>query len=164
MVGALGGAGALGYSYASTDNHPQATQSAAAQSTAADPATDPPAHLQTVTAANLPNNPWTPTQTDSPPSTQSVPLSIDVYHRSIGTAGEASERPGANSVPNLAETSLPSTIAANYPYSETNGPPNPFATYEIPRPLGVSVSGLSSTTTFTVQAQTSNRGVVRLSQ
>ncbi len=159
MLGALGGAGALGYSYASANNRPQATQSAAV-----DPPTDPPADPPTVTAANLATNPWTPTRTDSSPSMTSVPLSVEVYHRSIGTAGEASERPGADSAPNTAEGNLPSTIAANYPYNETNGPPNPFASYEIPRPIDPGLGSLASATTFTIQAQTDNHSVLRLSQ
>ena len=110
---------------------------------------------------NPATDPWSASKTDPSASSPDVPLSIDVYHRAIGTAGEASERPGETSPPNTAEGNLPSTIASNYPYNQTIGPPNPFATSEIPRPFGgITFNSLQLPTGLTAPVRPTNRNVL----
>lgn len=139
MVGALGGAGALTYQYASTHN-----DSATGRSVAADP----------------------PSGSDPPPAVGINPFNAsEVYSHGISAKAEAAERPGSNSRPFTAQTMLASTVSGNLQLSPNYSPVNPFALYAVQPPGGPTLSGLTSVTTFTVQAQTSNRNtLLRLPQ
>ena len=139
VVGALGGAGALTYQYASTHN-----SGASGRSVTSDP----------------------PSGSDPPPVVGVNPFEAsEVYSRGIGAQAEAAERPGSNSRPVTAQTTLASTVAGNLQLSPNYSPVNPFLLYSIQPPGGPMPSGLTSATTFTVQAQTSNRNtLLRLPQ
>ena len=139
VVGALGGAGALTYQYASTHNN-----SATGQSVAADP----------------------PAGSDPPPAVAVNPFnSSEVFNHGISAAAEAAERPGSTLRPNTAQDTLATTVAGNVLLSPNYSPVNPFLLYSVPRPGGPRLDSLTSATTFTIQAQTSNRNtVLRLPQ
>ena len=139
VVGALGGAGALTYQYASTHN-----SGATGRSVASDP----------------------PSGSDPPPAVGVNPFDAsEVYNHGISAKAEAAERPGSNSQPSTAQTTLASTVSGNIQLSPNYSPVNPFALYAIQPPGGPMPSGLTSATTFTVQAQTSNRNtLLRLPQ
>ena len=134
VVGALGGAGALTYQYASAHNN-----SATGQSVAADP----------------------PAGSDPPPAVGVNPFdSSEVYNHGISAQAEAAERPGSNSRPRTAEDTLASTVTGNLLLSPNYSPVNPFSLYSVTRPGGPTLDSLTSVTTFTVQAQTSNHNTV----
>jgi hypothetical protein len=134
VVGALGGAGALTYQYASTHDNGATGHSAA---------TDP------------------PTGSDPPPAAGVNPFDAnEVYNHGISARAEAAERPGSNVRPNTAENSLASTVAGGVLLSPNYSPVNPFGTYGVRHPGGPTLDSLTSVTTFTVQAQTSNHNTV----
>ena len=139
VVGALGGAGALTYQYASTHDN-----GASGRSVASDP----------------------PTGSDPPAAVGVNPFEAsEVSGHGVSAQVEAAERPGSNARPVTAQTTLASSVADNLQISPNYSPVNPFLLYSVPRPGGPTFDGLTSATTFTVQAQTSNRNtLLRLPQ
>jgi hypothetical protein len=143
VVGALGGAGALTYEYASTKKSATAAE--------APPVDRPPADAPTA------KNPFG--------NAQASKVSFD-HGSSVGQGAEAAERPGTSQSGNGAEQGLPGTIAGNLAYnqSEYNSPANPFAASMVQPSLAVALNGLTSVTTFAVQQQANGRTVVQFGQ
>jgi hypothetical protein len=152
VLGALGGAGALGYQYAT------ANQSVATDAT---PTADPPAPGSPMT------NPFpapTATRLHSPTPTGQVLSMRDIRPNAVGKETEAAERPGATDSSGDAAQGLPSTVAGNLLFNQNNGPANPFVNASPQAPVIIATNGLTVVTSFTAQQQTSDRNVVRLGQ